>query len=56
MVCSLERSLRLSVSIRLITVPVSILSIVAFTHAIGSIGVVWEWGTRMLEETAYISV
>ena len=58
---ALDHSLRLFIILRLVTIPVSFLSIVAFAHAIGrkswsDAGIDRGWGTVYLEESAYFPV
>ena len=57
----LNKIKRFPAALRLFTVPVSILSIVAFVHSLAwdlwdDVGVRWERGNRFLGESAYVSV
>ena len=61
MMYAIERSWRLSFGLRLLTVPVSILCIIAFSRVTAwnpknDVDAKWDWGIRYLEESAFLPV
>ena len=57
--CEMDSSWRLPVGLRLLTLPVSIVPIVAFSHVIAwhPVDASWgEWGIMYLEESAFLPV
>ena len=58
---ALKQTRHLPAALRLLTLPVSILSIIAFVHSLAwdswdNVGVLWERGNRFLGQSAYVSV
>lgn len=61
MMYPIDRSWRLPFGLRLLTVPVSVLCIIAFScvtawNPRNDADAKWEWGVRYLEESAFLPV